>query len=285
MQDGTILLEQGIELGKKWGAEAPLFPLILHYDVCETHENIKRNLRQTMESEYTPFNSLLAPPHDGEISIVGFGPSLKKTWKQLKGDIFATNGAHDWLIERGIIPKYAMFFDASGVMTSFVHPHPDVTYLVASRCHRDIFDILKDNRVYVWHSMGDEYLDDMLCEFRKAEPMLGGGTAAVTRGMMVATNMGYRKINLFGADSSFEGEFTHVKQSLVPEKVVSVWCDGREFKATSWMCGQVEDFKVLHPLMTKMGCKVEIYGDGLLPHVAKIHGFAVHTQPLEETNG
>ena len=280
----VALLEQGIERGKEWGAEAPLFPLILHYDVCETHENIKRNLRQTLESEYVPFNALLAEPHDREISIVGFGPSLKKTWKQLRGDLMVTNGAHDWLIERGIIPKYAMFFDASDVMTKFVNPHPDVTYLVASRCSRGIFNALKGHKVYVWHGMGDDYLDDFLCEFRKAEPMLGGGTAAVTRGMMVATNMGYRKINLFGADSSFEGKFTHVNESIVPEKIITVWCNGRKFKSTSWLCGQVEDFKILHPLMKKMGCTLEVYGDGLLPHVAKINGYAVHNSTVEETN-
>lgn len=277
MDEGYISLDEAIEQGRKWGAEAPLAPLILSYDVCEPHENIKRNLRQTMQSEYKPFNSLLAPPHDREISIVGFGPSIKDTWKELRGDVWACNGSHDWLIEKGVIPKYAMFWDASEVIGQFAHPHPEVTYLVASRCNRSVFKALEGFNVYVWHANGDAYLDDILCEFKKAEPMLAGGSAAVTRALMVCTAMGYRNINLFGADGSFpEGQYTHAKESIVPEQTLECWVDGKRFYSTSWLAGQVEDFKQLAPSMRNQGCRIEIYGGGLLPFVASLNGFTVH---------
>lgn len=271
-----IPIERSIALQREWGAEAPLAPLNLEYDVCETHENIKRNLRQTLESNYKSFNSLLAPPHDGEVSVVGFGPSLKRTYKDLRGDVWACNGSHDWLIEKGVVPKYAMFWDAHSVVSQFVHPHKDVTYLVASRCNRGVFEALEGHNVFVWHAAGDAYLDDFLCEYKRAEPMLSGGSAAVTRAMVVATCMGYRKINLFGADSSYEGEFTHAKKSLVDEPLLTIWCNGKKFQSTSWLAGQVEDFKLLAPMMREQGCDLQIYGDGLLPHVAQINGFKVH---------
>ena len=282
MEEGAKMLETSFERGKEWGAEAPLFPLVMNYEVCETKDNIERNIRQTLASDYKSFGSLLAIPHEKEISIVGFGPSLKRTWKQLDGEIIACNGAHDWLIEKGVIPKFALFFDASPVITSFVHPHPDVTYLIGSRCHRDVFKVLEGHNVYVWHLGGDEEIAELLYEYRRMEPIMGGGTACVTRAMVVATTMGYMKLKLFGADSSYEDEFTHVKKSIVPEKHLTVWCNRKEFKATSWLAAQVEDFKLLAPLMRDQGVKFEIYGDGLLPYVAKMNGYTVHNSTVEE---
>ena len=40
MNDGFIRLDEAVDLGNKWGSPAPLAPLNLIYDVCETHENI-----------------------------------------------------------------------------------------------------------------------------------------------------------------------------------------------------------------------------------------------------
>lgn len=285
MDDRVEMLEKSFERGKEWGAKAPLFPLILNYEMCETTDNINRNIRRTLESDYQTFNSLLSYPHGREISIVGFGPSLKRTWKQLSGEILACNGAHDWLIERGVIPKFGMFFDATPVLTEFIHPHPDVTYLIASRCHRNVFEALEGYKVHVWHAGGDPDIEELLCEYRRMEPILGGGTAGVTRSMVVVTPMGYGNLKIYGADSSFDGAFTHVNKSIVPEKHVSVWCGGKEFNSTSWLCGQVEDFKLLAPLMREQGVQFEIYGDGLLPFVAKMNGFTVHNSTVEETNG
>ncbi len=260
-------------------------PLNLHYEVCEIPENIERNIRRTLESEYVPFNYLLSGPHNGVISIAGFGPSLKKTYKRLEGDILACNGAHNWLIEKGVIPKYAMFWDASPLVVKFVKPHQDVIYLVGSRCHESVFDALHGHKVHVMQIGGDECLERLLEEYRIMEPVLGGGSAAVTRAMVIVTTMGYRRIKLFGADGSFEGKYTHVKESVAPETKLTVWCDGVDYTSTSWLAGEVEDFKILAPALRSQGCELEVYGDGLLPHVARLNGFAVHNSTVEELNG
>jgi hypothetical protein len=251
-------------------------PLVLNYEVAETSEKVERNIRRTLESSYVPFNSLLDQPHDRVVSVVGFGPSLRNTYKQLDGDIWACNGAHNWLIEQGVIPKYAMFWDASPAIAQFTKPHQDVTYLVASRCHEDVFKALDGFNVYVMQIGGDECRERLLEEYRILEPILGGGSAAVTRAMCIATTMGYRKIKLFGADGSTDIEHTHLKQSIVHEEFLTVWCDGVDYTSTSWLAGQVEDFKILAPALRDQGCELEIFGSGLLPHVARINGFAVH---------
>ena len=276
MRDVTAL--EAFEVGREWGAGAPLAPLILSYDRCETDENIERNLRRTMESKYQPINELLSGPHDRELSICGFGPSLRETYTKLSGDVWACNGAHNWLIEQGVIPKYAMFWDAAEVVKEFINPHPDVIYLVASRCHEAVFETLDGFNVYVWHAAGDPGIDDLLCEYRIAEPMHGHGSAAVTTSMMLASNLGYRRMNAFGADASFpDGEDTHARKSVVPEEHLIIYVDGRRFNSTSWLAGQVEDFKQIGALLKAQGCTIEFYGDGLLPHVARINGFTVNT--------
>lgn len=256
-------------------------PLQLSIEACETDENLARNIRSVLESEYKPFNEWMVAPHDREISICGFGPSLSRTYQQLRGDVWACNGAHDWLIAKGIIPKFAMFWDPLPVVSKFVHPHPDVTYMVASRCHPSIFEALEGFNYYVWHCAGDACMDGLLCEYKKAEPMLPGGSAAVTRAMVIVTTMGYRKINLFGGDSSFDGQFTHVNESVVKEDPLEFWVDGKKFMSTAWLAGQVQDFKILAPTLREQGNQIEFYGDGLLPYVAAMYGFKVH-QPLDE---
>lgn len=274
-----VTFDEAVEKGREWGASAPLAPLNLIYEMVDTEENIERNIRRTLESDYRPFNEWVVPVHDRPISIVGFGPSLKRTWQQLEGDVWACNGAHNWLIERGIVPKFAMFWDPVPDIAKFIKPHKDVNYMVASRCHADVFEALKGYNVFVWHALGDKCLDDLLCEYQRAEPMLPGGSAAVTRAMVIVTTMGYRTIRMFGADSSFDGEFTHVHQSIVPEEVREIWCGGRMFRSTLWLAGQVEDFKKLAPTLREQGNQIEFYSDGLMPHVARMHGFTVHESP------
>lgn len=249
----------------------PIVPLVLKMDVCETLENIERNLRSALGRDYVRLNEFLGSK-SGPASIVGFGPSLKDTYNDLVGDVMACNGAHDFLIEKGIVPKYAMLFDAAEVMNKFLTPHPEVTYFIASRCHPSIFEMLKGFKVVVWHVKGDEGIDELLDEYNKPEPMVHGGSAAVTRGMFLLRALGYTTLHLFGADSSYEGEFTHVKKSIVEEQEFMVYCDHKWWKTTPWLCGQVEDLKILAPEMKESGIDLVVHGTGLLPHVAHVIG-------------
>lgn len=261
-------------LGYRPGEEAPLVPLSLNMECCETEGNLSRNIARTLGMPYRRVNELLES-QSGRINVCGFGPSLKKTFTRIEGDVLACNGAHDWLIEQGIIPKWAMFMDASPVMTKLVKPHKEVTYLVASRCHQDLFDLLDDYKVVVWHCAGDRDVLGMLEERGRKEPVVNGGTAGVTRGMVMARALGYTQAHLFGCDSSYEGEFTHVRKSVVDEKELSVWVDGRWFKTVPWMCGQVEDIKVLCPPLTELGMKFVFHGNGLLQYIAGTLGYEV----------
>lgn len=245
-------------------------------EICETPENVLRNLRANLAKDYTRLNEFLNT-ESGPVSIIGSGPSLKDTYQDFTGDLIACNAALSFLLDKGIVPKYAMFFDAAEIMTKFVVPHPEVTYLVASRCHPQVLEMLSECKVIVWHVKcgedSDEPIDDLLDEFERPEPMVHGGSAAVTRAMLLADALGYTEQHLFGADSSYAGDDTHIRKSIVEEQELMVFVEGRWFKTTPWLAGQVEDFKILSPELTAWGRKIVVHGRGLLPFVAKIRGY------------
>ena len=258
-------------------------PVSFTIELCVTDDTIRDNLRATLDRGYKPFTPWLFS-QSGTVSVVGSGPSLKETYPDLRGDVMACNGALGFLLDRGIVPRFAFFMDADERMKKFVRRHPDVTYLVASRCHPTVFQALEGLDVVVWHAKSEELCDAILAEHGVIEPLVHGGSAAVTRAMCVAHSMGYREQHLFGADSSCVDGETHVQKSLAEEKYLPILAGGRVFTTTAWMAAQVEDFKVLAPALEAEGAKFEVHGDGLLPHVAKIMKAVRHSNSLEVTN-
>ena len=250
-------------------------PLVVRGALANTVEHMARNIEHTLGLDYIPFTELVETK-SGAVAIVGSGPYLKETWHKLKdfdGDIIACNAACQFLLGKGIVPQYMMCFDADKLVLEFFTPHPDITYLIASRCVPQVFEILKDCNVVVWHAAGDEKLKELLETHEVMEPMVIGGSATVTRAMILALPMGYTEIHLFGGDSSFANGDTHIRQSTTTERRMAIKCAGRVFEVAPWMTIQVEDLKQLAPLLNNLNVKLFAHGDGLLQHVARELGF------------
>jgi hypothetical protein len=249
-----------------------LVPLRLIRDCCVPLDIIQENLQQTFARPYKSFNHLMR----GSICIVGSGPSIHETYKHISGDVLACNAAHEFLIWKGIVPKYAMLWDAAEIVADHITPHKDVTYLVASRCHPAVFEKLKGFNVVVWHAASDgEGVMEHLEQSRRMEPVIQGGSAAVVRAMFMVLAMGYSDIKVFGCDGSFTGEHTHFRESAVPEKPIRVYCEKRWFDTTAWLAAQAEEVPFLFPIVSKLA-SIEVYGDGLIPHIAESLGYRVH---------
>jgi len=251
------------------------YPLVLHSALANTVDDISRNIESALKRDYIPFNSLLGKK-SGAVAIVGSGPSLKANWQQLltfKGDILACNASCQFLLAKGIVPTYMMCFDADPLMLEFMTPHPEITYLIASRCPPQAFDLIDGCKLVCWHAAGDERIEELLQASGRMEPMVGGGGAAVTRAMIMVLPMGYKKLHLYGADSSFaEGE-THIRKSTTDERYMAVMCNGKTFDTAPWMAQQAEDFKKLvAPLIGREGITITVHGDGLIPHIAMLLG-------------
>lgn len=210
-------------------------------------------------------------PFEKAVSICGGGPSLSYTLDELQGDIWACNGTHDWLIEKGIIPDFAFFWDAGDKTIEYLrNPRQDIIYLIASQCKPEIFEALKDYQVYIWNP-GCDMLDKYWIENHRKEVVVSGGRACMTRAPFLAYYMGYRDIHLFGADSSLADDGkSHVGAGTENRGVTEIICAGRKFMAPLWMAGQAQEFNEMIDVLKDADIKV--HGDGLLPHIARLTG-------------
>lgn len=228
--------------------------------------NLRRNLPLFIEKK----------ENAGTAIIVGGAPSLKDSIQDLrisKGQIFALNGAHDWLIERGVIPDYHVLLDARDDNVRFVQkPHKDVTYLIAAQCHPSIFDALKGHKVIVWTSCTDSPENDKkLAGHFPGLPimMVGGGATVGLKTMNLAYLMGYRKFRMYGMDSSYkDGENHAYRQDLNDgESKMTIHAAGRDFICAPWMAKQAQEFQNQYRQLKGLGCRIKVIGDGLIPWI------------------
>ena len=234
---------------------------------------VHQNLEATFARGYTPFKAV-EEKIEKPVSLVGAGSSLALTYKDIVGDVIAVNSAHDFLIGKGIIPKYAMIWDANPIMGGVIkEPHKDVHYLIASRCHPSVFEKLKDCRVTVWHALGGEPIEKYLAERNLMEAMVAGGSSGVTRAMFLAGAMGYSKeMHLFGVCDSGDGKTTHVLGSIAQQTFMDIRVCGKWWKLAPWMAMQAADFKSLAPIMKMNGVRLVVHGTGFMPYTATFLG-------------
>lgn len=247
-----------------------LSPIQFVMEGAATLEEMTGNVEATLERGYHSILPLLGT-RAGSVSICGAGPSLRYTSHELVGDVMACNSAIGYMIERGIVPTFAMLWDAAQIVADFAVPHEDVIYLVASRCHPDVFERLHGCKVLVWYAAGDHNIKEWMTERGVREPLINGGSAAVTRAMYLSFALGYRDLHLFGADSSYRGPDSHVRgASSVKEKQIEV-CIGDDLNArfitTPEFAVQVEEYKSIYQLLRNLGAEVFPHGDGMLPCV------------------
>jgi hypothetical protein len=244
-------------------------PLMMQTVLNTASDIVLENLRATFERGYTPFVASEVQT-EKPVSIVGAGSSLSDTYKDIVGDVIACNSAHDFLIGKGVIPKYAMIWDANPIMGKMItKPHPEVTYLVASRCHPSVFEGLKDFKVIVWHALGGEDIEKILIEKNLLEPMIAGGSSGVTRSLFLAGALGYSKeMHLFGVCDAGDGKTTHVMGSLIKQNFIDIRVCGKWWKLAPWMAMQAADFKTLVPILKSKGVKIIVHGKGFLPYTA-----------------
>ena len=87
-------------------------------------------------ARYRPFDGTCAA-RDRPMAIVGYGPTLKHTWERLRffdGHIWSVSKAHDFLMERGIVPAFHTDTDISAHKAQTVqNPHPGTRYVMCAK--------------------------------------------------------------------------------------------------------------------------------------------------------
>jgi uncharacterized Rossmann fold enzyme len=236
--------------------------------IIQAEQNMARDLPLFVET----------PEHEGIAMIVGGAPSLQdelknlRTHKQRGGVIFALNGTHDWLIERGIIPDFHVLLDARLDNIQFVSkPHKNVTYLIAAQCHPDIFDALKNHETIMWTACFDDpEQEKIFCrKFQKPICMIGGGATVGLKTMNLAYLLGFRNIRLYGMDSSYSGTENHAYRQELNDKEskIDIHAAGRDFICAPWMAKQAMEFQKQYRQLVGLGCQIKVLGEGLIPWI------------------
>lgn len=212
-----------------------------------------------------------APAHGETALICGSGPSLLDTLPQIrayKGFRFALNNTAKILHDNGIQADYHVLLDARQENVEFVKEPYAKAYLLASQCHPDLFECVKDREFYIWHAI-TEGIQDVL---GGDVSLIGGGTTVGLSCMALAYTMGFRKFGLFGYDSSYRDNKGHAapqRRTPVESMTFDVTVNDRTFKSNAAMAKQAELFPQFAMQLAELDCEIYVFGDGLLPHIAR----------------
>lgn len=217
----------------------------------------------------------LQPPtelSDEAVAIVGYGPSLRETWEQVREfkTIFSCSGAHRFLIDRGIVPTYQVAVDPlpGHTVRLIGAPHPSVKYLICSTCHPDVFDHLEGYDVTLWHCFPGE--DEAMRILPRGEWALTGGCDVGLRSLALARFLGFRNLHVFGLDGSSPTNENgrHAADHPNPiQATCTVEVGGRIFYTTPSMLEAARTTE--HELQQLPDVTATFYGDGLIQHLAK----------------
>lgn len=253
--------------------------------LAQISRNIRRGLPQLQPH---PANT------DTALLVCG-GPSLAHTARELVEEVWngrkivAVNGAYQWCVDRNLKPSAAIMLDARRFNARFFQaPVPGCKYLLASQCHPDAFDLLRDRTVMVWHAIGsgseeeikllDDYYfqentDNWPAERRRPRrhyhPITLGTTVGV-RAISLLRMLGFQRIDIFGLDSCWmDGSHHGYGQSENnSDQQIDVWLrpdagTAHKFVCSPWHVKQAEDFKALIRERGDM-FHLSVRGDGLI---------------------
>lgn len=208
-------------------------------------------------------------PKESPLSIVGYGPSILETWKDISYPVMSLSGAHDFLIERGVVPDWHADCDPRQHKASFVrYPRWETTYLMASCCHPITWGYLRGRNVLTWHADNGPETREWLREKGEADKLtLRPGPSIGTAALALARVLGFRRVRLFGFDSCFVEEQLRAGPSGAPspaEPPVVLKVNGVTYITTENMQRQAEAFSEFAE-----GLDYELVGEGLLKAIVK----------------
>ena len=200
--------------------------------------------------------------------VAASGPSIGNEVDRIRSlqsagaHILAIRGAHDFLIDRGIIPNYALTIDPLPDSAScFARRHPDVEFWIAAQADPQVFNSLADCSIKLWYPWISKE-----APHPKGKLLIGGGSTSGLRGLSVAYIQGYRDFHLFGFDCCLSGKSLRIDGSGTKsgEKILDIQLeeDGEVFRCTGAMAHQAQQFETYFDVMPDAA--FSSYGRGLI---------------------
>lgn len=169
-------------------------------------------------------------PTEERIAIIGYGPSLRDTWQFILQNnyktIISTSGAYKFLLEKGIKPTHHVEIDWKPHKYKFTENAESGTkFLMSAVCNPRTIDNVKDldsELIFIEH--GDQI------KYPEGAYVKQSGYDVGQHAVILAKDMGYRNIDLYGFDYCFDynkhrhagdhgGRIHHVFKGQVGEKI------------------------------------------------------------------
>lgn len=243
-------------------------PLVIALNVeCNTPtEKILDNIRRNSDGR-TGWQKL-EDAHSGIAVLCGSGPSLRETLGEISAlqatgaDVFALNGAAKFLNDKGIFPEFQVILDAQPKTLELVGPAGK--HLFASQVDPSLFERVPDAKL--WHATHGAIAPEFP-EYQDDYCMIGGAISVGNAALVLAYVMGYRTIHCFGFDSSHRAGASHAfdQPMNAGEPTTIVKIGERQYLASLTMRLQSQYFVSRAAELKRLGCTVEVHGDGLLP--------------------
>jgi hypothetical protein len=244
-------------------------PLIIPLEIiCNTDEReVLANV--LINSQNNDHWLRMSPAHDRVAVVCGSGPSLADTLDEIGhicGELFALNNAAKYLADHGLLPDYQVIMDAQPQTIDLIGPARQ--HLFASMVDPSLFDAKPD--AILWHATHGDVLVDEQPDFPKHDTdyvMIGGGASVGNTTLPLVYAMGYRKIHIFGMDSSHREGAGHVIPQAInggdPCMIVSF--NHQEYVCSFTMKTQADHFIQRARHLEGMGCEIKLHGSGYLP--------------------
>ena len=255
------------------GARRPLTVVCrANTDVGHREKNVASNIVRPLPRfvDRADFMQL----RDEPIAIVAGGPSARKHLDKIRQFkwVMAAGSSHDWLIDNGIVPTFAVSTDSKEETNDyFKRLDPGVQYVLASVLPPSLFDRLEaaDCPTWLWHF--NEQVDP--AHYRGERPV-GWGCMVGVVCIQIALWLGFQRQHYFGYDCCLDRESfaTHAytvsarERAEIWENVTEAMVGEEQTKfltTTALICCATHFFGV-YRCPDNQYLKGHVYGPGLL---------------------
>jgi hypothetical protein len=217
-------------------------------------------------------------PHNSTAILACYGPSLERTIEDLAVEtkiegavVISVSGAHDFLIERGILPHYHVECDPRAHKADNIDKAvAGCNYLIASVCHQAMFDKLAGGDIALWHVSTPEHALRLIDELGQSrDHVIGGGGSVGLRAIPLLYQMGFRKFSIYGMDCSFSDDGVQQwagKHAGKRQDLCQVDVNGRIYTTSPILMTYATNF--FETIQKVPDCHYRLVGSGLLQAMA-----------------
>lgn len=201
--------------------------------VCD--DGLRTNVEYALSLGLPDLGQFAAKPH--RLKVIANGPTARTS--PLEGPTLALNGALGLFTTQGKAPAYWAACDPQALVADFLDITPrETVYLVASKCHRSVFDLLLRRRcnVIAWH-LDDHATWDLV---KDRDPVSLASSITICS-FELGERLGFSRFETYGWDGCFIDGLDHA--SAQPSGGIFVENDvgGHIFPTTRTWCLEAQD--------------------------------------------